>query len=143
MGLIATRDKRDKLRLLFEDSKSGAGAGSGLKKVLMDALRACDQVAPNGTWLSGSGEAGGSISLSVLQDMSPVQARRLIGELVDLYDKVVAYLACKGTEATDEAIFNQMMGVSVRCGPRLVRVSSVKQDYSGLRYGVGLTARFV
>src|SRR5512146_1398021 len=147
MGLIATRDKRDRLRLLFEDSQTTA---QPLKTVLMAAMRLCDAAIANGTWLSSTGEGGGSVAFSVLSSQTPQDARRLCGELLDLYDVVVAWFQAGtpsaygsttavyspsnpltgDTKADDLVIFNQMLGVSKPAqslasgptGPRLVRV---------------------
>jgi len=137
MGLIATQDKRDKLRLFF---KTAQDTGKSLKDVLMASLAACDAVAPNGTWLSSTSEAGGSASFSVLQSLSPEKARRLVGELLDLYDQVVAYLptTTPATAVNDFNVYTQMMGIGpLMVGPRLHRVGSFQADYTGLRYGCG------
>lgn len=132
MGLIATRDKRDKLRLFYD---AASKAALPLQGVLMAGLQAADDSAPNGAWVSSTSEAGGSVAFSVLQGMSPLAARRLCGELLDLYDKVVAYLP---SGSTDAAIYAQMIGGSTVTGPTLFRRGGSLADWTGIRYGAGI-----
>ena len=125
MGEIRSQDKRDKLRLLNAQRKPQAKA---LQTLLMDALQLCDDAlsgATPGTFVSSTSEAGGSVSFQMLNNFSPMDAKRLIGELLDLYDAVVA----KGA-AGDDAIYSAMM-----CALKPIR--RFRQDYTGLRYGIG------
>lgn len=132
MGEIRTRDKRDKLRLLYDLAGS---SGQPLASVLMQSLRDCDTAVANGAFLSSTSEAGGSVSQLPLQDYSPTVARRLIGELYDLYDSATSALTALGTLSgnpvtADAQIFGVMIG-------NLVRITRYRNDYTGSRYGAG------
>lgn len=130
MGELRTQDKRDKLRLLFQSAKD---SGKTLQQVLMESLQACDAAIANGAFLSGTGEAGGSVSFSIIQDYSPVVARRLIGELFDCHDKAVANLDVgvdPNSDAGQIAIRDGMLAL-------LFSVNNFRSDFTGLRYGIG------
>lgn len=133
MGELRTQDKRDKLRLLFESAKT---SGKTLSGVLMEALQACDAAVSNGAFLAGTGEAGGSVSFMVLQDFSPVVARRLIGELFDCHDQAVGDLD-EGVDAKSAA-----GQISIRDGmlALLQPIRRYHNDFTGLRFGTGLTS---
>ena len=140
MGEIRSQDKRDKLRLLFEDSKNG---GLPLQAALMAMLRAADTAltggATPGTILTSTSEGGGSAgfqSLSFMGGLSPENAKRLLGELLDLFDAAVAHLGVGITGTDDAVIYAQMMGQNPT-GPGLRTIRKFRQDYTGLRYGVG------
>lgn len=121
MGEIRTQDKRDKLRLF-------RAQGGDLWEVLMAALKTADDAVSNGAFVSSTAEAGGSVSFQILNEYSPVVARRLVGELLDLYDRAVNAL---GSSDNDEATYNTMMN-------SLVAVRRYGNDFTGLRYGGGL-----
>src|SRR4051794_13619005 len=110
MGEIRTQDKRDKLRLIY--AKTPAGGTDGGKKLLptlMDALTLCDAAingAVPGTFLSATTEDGGSSSFQMLASFSPVDAKRLIGELIDLYEFSLTKV---DDETSDAEIFADMM----------------------------------
>jgi hypothetical protein len=94
----------------------------------MDSLQFCDDAlngATPGTFVSSTSEGGGSVSFQMLNQFSPMDAKRLIGELLDLFDRVVA-----SGVVGDDAIYSAMM-----C--RLKPIRRFRQDYTGLRYGVG------
>lgn len=134
MGEIRTRDKRDKLRLLYAGL---SGSGKRLRESLYDSLRACDEALSGptpGTFISSTGEAGGSVSFSTVMGFTPMDAKRLVGELLDLHDSCV--LKIDGGDPddtdtyTDAAVYKSMMGL-------LVAVRRFRNDYTGLRYGAG------
>lgn len=108
MGEIRTRDKRDKLRLLYAGTPAGGTEdGPTLSQTLMAALRVADEAVSTGSFVVSNSEAGGSTSLQILAEFSPVAARRLVGELLDLYDRAVAQLESADDDADTYAL---MMG---------------------------------
>ncbi len=125
MSELRTQDKRDKLRLLFET----VTAGTTLKQTLMAQLRTADAAVANGSFLTSTSEAGGSASFLILSEYSPVVARRLIGELLDLYEARLAELT---VDTSDTAVYNAMM-------TSLVAVRRFHTDFTGIRYGSGYT----
>lgn len=134
MGLISRRDKRDKLRLFYAAAldvpkvadDDGAEA-SKLFAVLMGALKACDESINSGRMVSSTSGAGRTTAFQLLTEFSPVQARRLVGELLDLYEVV------KVDGVTDAVVYAAMMDKLRK------RVATLRQDYTGLRYGSGVS----
>lgn len=127
--MATTRDKRDKLRLIY--ASIGQADDAPLGKRLLKLLADCDEAIADGGWISSTSGASGSTSLQVLQDYSPAYAKQVAGELCDLYDKAKAFL---GKDATDEQVYTQMMGFGIRSGPRLLdKVKGtlrIRSDYS-------------
>jgi hypothetical protein len=128
MGELRSQDKRDKLRLFYKQANAGGGAGGTLIEVLEAALKTADDAVSNGAFVVSTAEAGGSVSFQLLNEYSPVMARRLVGELLDLYDRAVNAL---GSSSNDEAIYNTMKS-------SLVAVRRFANDFTGLRYGAGV-----
>ena len=128
MGELRSQDKRDKLRLFFKQTDAGGGTEGSLLEVLEAALKTADDAVSNGTFVVSTAEAGGSVSFQLLSEYSPVMARRLVGELLDLYDRAVNAL---GSAENDAATFSTMKA-------SLVAVRQYRSDFTGLRYGTGV-----
>lgn len=101
----------------------------------MSALKHCEEsingVTP-GTWISSVSENGGSSSFSALYDFTPIMAKRLIGELLDAYDNAIEWFCKQGNDQpTDADIYKRLMRHNLRS------IRRYKNDYTGLRYGVG------
>lgn len=128
MGEIRTRDKRDKLRLLYANL-----GGARLRQVLYDALKVCDDALNSttpGTFISSSSEAGGSTGISAISGFSPMDAKRLIGELLDYHDDCASTLGGtpdKPDTYEDADVYGMMLAT-------LKPVRRFKNDYTGLRY---------
>lgn len=137
MGEIRTRDKRDKLRLVYAGC---AASGMRLQPALMEALTLCDAALSGptpGTFLSSSSEAGGSVSFSAVSGYSPIDAKRLVGELLDYFDKVVVALDGDPNDINtyeDVEVYAAMMAA-------MIPVRRYRNDYTGLRYGVGFSTQ--
>jgi len=133
MGEIRTQDKRDKLRLLYAGLQA---SGKRLRESLYEALATCDAALNGpvpGTFLSSTAEAGGSVSFMMMSGFSPMDAKRLIGELLDLCDATITALDGSpedDTTYTDKPVYAVMMAA-------LVPVRRFTKDYTGLRYGTG------
>jgi len=132
MAEIRSQDKRDKLRLLFEQCQPN---GKSLKDLLMEVLRHCDDaingVTP-GTWIASTSENGGSASFMALQEFSPIVAKRLVGELLDAYDQAVECLERRlQRKPNDQEIYKRLMTHNLRS------IRRYRNDYTALRYGVG------
>lgn len=132
MPELRTQDKRDKLRLLYADCKT---TGKPLRQLLIEGLRLCDDALNGptpGTFLSGTSEGGGSVSFSTLNGFSPIEAKRLLGELCDCYDAAVVKTQVVETndDTNDAVIYAQMMTF-------LKAIRRYRNDYTGLRYGIG------
>ena len=129
MAELRSQDKRDKLRLLYAQCKPQAKT---LQELLMEALQVCDDAisasgsAP-GTFLSSTSENGGSVSFSMLAQYSPIVAKRLIGEMLDAYDKAAADI---GDGATDAQIYAWLMTY-------FQPIRKFRSDFTGGRYGIG------
>ena len=130
MGEVSTRDKRDKLRLLYQ---SAAKAEKSLESILITALSDADEVVNGGQIMSSTTEAGGSVAFQIMQEFSPVTARRLIGELIDLLEWVAREeeITLGGPDGADEtgndaALYAAMMA-------ELVAVRRYQSDYTELR----------
>jgi hypothetical protein len=133
MGELRSQDKRDKLRLLYAQTQGADG--KRLQDVLMAALAAADAAisgATPGTFLSSTNEGGGSASFQALSDLSPAMAKRLIGELLDLYDWVTA-----GADNPNPVTSDQDADIYAAMMQCLVAIRRFRNDYTGLRYGVG------
>ena len=128
MGEIRTRDKRDKLRLLYAGLN-----GKRLRQSLYDALKICDDALNGptpGTWLASSAEAGGSNSFMAVQGFSPMDAKRLIGELLDYCDDCITTLGGDpevNASYADKDVYGMMLAT-------LKPVRRFKNDYTGMRY---------
>jgi hypothetical protein len=90
---------------------------------LQATLQEADAAVIQGRVISSSSGNGKSIGFSILSDFSPVAARRLAGELCDLYDSAKAALA--GTPE-DAAIYAGMMA-------SLVIIRDHGNDFSEMR----------
>ena len=130
MGELRSQDKRDKLRLFYKQADAGGGTGGTLLDVLEAALKTADDAVSNGAFVVSTAEAGGSVSFQLLNEYSPVMARRLVGELLDLHDRALNVLSVLGAY-TDAEIYGTMKN-------SLVAVRRFSNDYTGLRYGGGL-----
>lgn len=138
MAEIRSQDKRDKLRLIVAQLNSPEGKGKTLGGLLLDALKVCDEAinggATPGTWLSSTGENGGSAGFSMLFDYSPSMAKRLIGELLDSYDYSKEQL---GPDAADADIADYMMKSRFAVPEYAKKITRFRSDYTTLRYGTG------
>jgi hypothetical protein len=122
VGDICTRDKRDKLVLFME---LAVAEGKPLATVLLDALKVADEGVSTGAFLVGTSEAGGSASFQLLKEYSPVTARRLVGELLELYKAAAREV---GATVTDETAGAQMFAW-------LRYVGQFRNNYTYLRFG--------
>ncbi len=104
--------------------------------VLLDALQLCDDAmngATPGTFVGSTAEAGGSVAFQIVQGWTPIDARRAIGELIDFAEKVITAIGGDPSDANsyqDADLFAAIM-------KSLVKVTRYRNDYTGLRYGVG------
>ena len=136
MGEIRTRDKRDKLRLLYDGLKA---SGKRLRDTLYDSLRLCDDALSGptpGTFVSSTGEAGGSVAFQTVAGFTPMDAKRLIGELLDYCDDCISTLGGDPDNPdsyTDAQVYGLMMAT-------LKPVRRFKNDFTGLRYGIGYSS---
>lgn len=130
MGEIRSQDKRDKLRLIYADLK---GSERRLKDALLDGLRAAsnaiDGTTP-GTFLSSTSEGSGHVAFSSLEGFTPADAKRMYGELNDLYDVAVLNV---GSEDTDGPIYDCMMALLL--AHQKASRQGIQKDWTGLRYG--------
>lgn len=129
MAELRSQDKRDKLRLLYAQCKP---QGKTLQGLLMEALQVCEDAisasgsAP-GTWLSSTSENGGSASFSMISQYSPVVAKRLIGEMLDAYDKAIADLDANPSDAD---VYTWLMAY-------FQPIRKFRSDFTSGRYGIG------
>ena len=128
--VIRSQDKRDKLRLLYDDLKRSGD--KRLKDLLMDGLRMAQMAIDGGgvtpgTFLSSTSEASGHSAFEALGNYTPEYAKRLLGELLDCYDLAVTTV---GSEDTDAPLYAWMMASLSLNPPR-----EFQNDYTGMRYG--------
>lgn len=129
MGLVATRDKRDKLRLLWIAAQEANRDAPSLLDQLYAALKIAEEAVQNGRFVSSTSGAGRHVAFAAVSGYAPNDAKRMIGELLDLYDRASAYLLAENAEAPVEAaIYAQMLNGTD--GARLVAVREVAYDYS-------------
>ena len=134
MGLVATREKRDKLRLLWAAALEANRDQPSLLDQLNAALKIAEEAMQNGRFVSSTSGAGRHVAFAAVSGMTPLDAKRLSGELLDLYDKAAAYLISVNQEAPSEAaIYSQMLNGTT--GPRLVRVGAFRSDFTNIRIG--------
>ena len=133
MGLVATREKRDKLRLLWLAAKETNPDNPSLLDQLTAALKLAEEAMQNGRFVSSTSGAGRHVAFSAVSGMTPLDAKRMTGELLDLYDRASTYLALEDEAPSQEAIYNQMLNGTQ--GPRLVRVGSFRSDFTNIRHG--------
>ena len=128
MAFISTRDKRDKLRLIWANCQSNQ---TGLEAALLAALVEADAAVGTGKWVSGTSGNGRTVSLSVLATFTPLEARRLAGELNDLFAVSTAALA-EASSATpaDSDIFSEMMSRLIKPGPTFNDFTLIRLPWS-------------
>ncbi|MDB6017681.1 MAG: hypothetical protein JWR19_2170 [Pedosphaera sp.] len=134
MSEIRTRDKRDKLRLIFAKCTEA----NRLQPSLMALLQLCDDAIGGsgtpGTFLSSTSEAHNHVAFEALKGFTPIDAKRMAGELLDLFDSIVKGL---GKDPNDPATYTDAQAYAGMMAA-LVAVRRFRLDHTGLRYGVGL-----
>lgn len=134
MGEFRSNDKSRKLQLLYAQQKP---RGKKLSELLLEALQTCEDAISSsgsapGTWLSSTSENGGSSSFSMLYDLSPTVAARIMTEILKEWRKAKSILTSRlEEEPTEQQIYDFMM--SVYDNP----VRRYRSDFTSGRYGIG------